>query len=279
MDNGADDLGSVAAQALKWFHSTQRGPLALVQVDEESARVWLDELPTLVRRCYITDALLRERMERRHVSETDIIAACLPDPGATMSGDFGEILVYVYQAAEAFPQLAVGPKKWRLKQDRTKSAPHSDVVQFILPSWPIPSAADELLCSEVKTKSTSSAFVPIQAAIDGSTKDRTSRLARTLVWLRERLLLDDLGGVSIEQLDRFINATDYPEAKKRFRAVAVICSSLLTGELASAPTELLADCEVVVISVPNLHQAYSAIFAAAQQPQVRSPLPAPPGES
>ena len=116
-------------------------PYVLIEVSEDHVRIWVDALKILLRRCYITDALLEKRAAQLGISKAEILAAKLPDPGATMAGDFGEILVYLYQAAKEYPQVAVGPKKWRLKQDRTKPAPHSDVVQFVLPSWPTPSRA------------------------------------------------------------------------------------------------------------------------------------------
>lgn len=114
-----------------------------------------------------------------------------------MSGDFGEILVYLYQAAKEHPVEAIGPKKWRLKQDRTKPSPHSDVVHYVLPSWPTPSAQDVILCAEVKTKATAGKTAPIKEAIEGCENDRTGRLARTLVWLRERALTEDLGDIEL----------------------------------------------------------------------------------
>jgi hypothetical protein len=206
--------------------------------------------------------------------KAEIIAARLPDAGATMAGDFGEILVYFYQATKELPARAFGPKKWRLKQDRTKPSPHSDVVHFVLPSWPTPSANDLLLCSEVKTKSTNGKSTPIKDAIADSAKDRTSRLARTLVWLRERALLEPLGDVEIAQLDRFINTTDHPAATKRFRAVAVVCSSLIDAELKDAPNVAAPEYTVVVISVPELHQTYTSVFDAAKK--AVPPTPAGP---
>lgn len=181
-----------------------------------------------------------------------------------MAGDFGEILVYLYQASKEHPAEAVGAKKWRLKQDRTKPAPFSDVVHFVLPTWPTASKDDVVICSEVKTKATNGSSSPIKAAIEDSAKDRISRLARTLVWLRERAILADLGGVDLARLDRFIRATDYPPTRKHFRAVAVVCESLLAGELPDAPTATPSDYTVVVIAVPELYKIYSSVFEAAR---------------
>jgi len=259
-----DDLGFDVAALLSWFHHAQETPYVLVKVSDVHAQAWADTLRLPVRRCYITDAFLEARAEATGIASPDIIAAVLPDPGATMAGDFGEILVYLYQASKEHPASTVGAKKWRLKQDRTKPAPFSDVVHFVLPTWPTPSRDDVVICSEVKTKATDGGSSPITAAIADSAKDRTSRLARTLVWLRERALLADLGDIDLARLERFIRATDYPPAKKRFRAVAVVCESLLARELADAPTTPPSDYTVIVISVPELHKIYSSVFEAVR---------------
>lgn len=260
-----DDLGFDVTRATAWFPHEQEQPYVLVRVSDKHAKSWADALGLAVRRCYVSDALVTTKAEEHNVDETEIIAARMPDPGATMAGDFGEILVYLYQSAKELPAEAVGPKKWRLKQDRTKPAPHSDVVHFVLPLWPKSSDKDLLLCSEVKTKSTDGDSTPIQSAIEDSAKDRTSRLARTLVWLKERALLEPLGDVQISHLDRFIKATDHPPATKRFRAVAVVCQSLVDEELENAPTAESAEYTVVVIAVPDLKSTYSAVFDAAKK--------------
>nr|WP_259375528.1 DUF1837 domain-containing protein [Azohydromonas lata] len=219
-----------------------------------------------MRRCYVSDSIVNTQAAAHGIDKAEIIAACLPDAGATMAGDFGEIIVYFYQGAQALPTLALGPKKWRLKQDRTKPAPHSDVVHFVLPAWPRASSNDVLLCAEVKTKSTNADSKPIQNAITDCEKDRTSRLGRTLVWLRERALkgsLDD--GIEIAHLNRFIKATEHPPATKRFRAVAVVCQSLVDEELNNAPNTTSPDYTLVVIAVPELKNTYSMVFDAAMK--------------
>src|SRR5690349_3073927 len=53
-----------------------------------------------------------------------------------MTGDFGEFVAFLFLGSRAHPEDVVGPMKWRLKQDRLKPAPYSDVVQFALPDWP-----------------------------------------------------------------------------------------------------------------------------------------------
>jgi hypothetical protein len=82
------------------------------------------------------------------------------------------------------------------------------------------------------------------------------------VWLKERAIGEDLGSTSIAHIDRFIEATDHPPAQKQFRAVAVICSSLLEEELASAPEVASADYTLLVVAVPDMKRRYEAIFDA-----------------
>lgn len=260
-----NDLGLDLQQVRTWFPHEKDAPYVLVRVSDAHAKAWADALGMAVRRCYVTDTLLSESAASRNVAQAEVIASRLPDAGSTMAGDFGEILVYVYQSAQQHPQAVIGATKWRLKQDRTKPAPHSDVVHLVLPSWPASSADDLVLCSEVKTKSTNGASTPIKSAIEDSVKDRTSRLARTLIWLRERTLTEDLGDMKLEHLDRFINATEHPEAQKRFRAVAVVAADLLEAELADAPVETPTEYTVVVISVPELQTIYTSVFTTARQ--------------
>lgn len=275
----SDDLGFDFARAAPWFPHAKEKPYVLVRISDEHAKSWADALGLTVRRCYVSDSIVTAKAIEHGVDKTEIIAARLPDPGSTMAGDFGEILVYLYQGAKDL--AAFGPKKWRLKQDRTKPAPHSDVLQFVLPTWPTASDQDVLRCAEVKTKSTSADSKPIQSAIEDSAKDRTSRLARTLVWLRERALVESLGDVQLAHLDRFINATDHPEAKKEFRAVAVVCQSLVDEELKHAPQAAVPEYTVVVIAVPDLKETYSTVFEAAKNavPPARAPKSVPPSTS
>jgi hypothetical protein len=256
------DIGLDTAIFARWFAEEHNSPYVLVCVANEYADAWSAVLGVPIRRCYIDDALLDQRAQDTDRPKSDLVAAKLPDRGSTMAGDFGEILVFLYHAAAEQGVELIGPKKWRLKQDRTKPAPYSDVVHFVLPHWPEASTDDRILCSEVKTKSTNGDSTPISSAIADCEKDRTSRLAKTLVWLKERALHEDLGTTTVAHLERFTEATDHPEAQKQFRAVAVVCASLVHGELADAPEEEPTDHTVVVIAVPDLKQRYEDVFDA-----------------
>lgn len=258
-----DELGFDFGDAVAWFPQDQDQPYVLVRMSAQSVAQLAASMAVPLRRCYITDAAIDQAVQQHGESRANLVRSVLPDAGSTMSGDFGEILGYFYQAVRELPANAVGPKKWRLKQDRTKPAPKSDVVHFVMPNHPNPSDADVILCSEVKAKATGANSQPIANAIADCKKDRTSRLASTLVWLRERALTTDLGDVDIPMLDRFICAVDSPPVAKRFRAVAVICNAFLDDELVSAPDESDPEFTLVVIGVPNLQATYTAVFAAA----------------
>lgn len=245
------------------FSEVQSTPYALFEIDSGHAAAFADRLGLPVRRCYISDATLQARVLDTSRPERTIVGSKLPDRGSTMAGDFGEILTALFLAAREHPGVVLDPKKWRLKQDRTKPAPYSDVLQMILPRWPLASTDDRIICAEVKTKSTSGASTPIASAVTDSEKDSSRRLVKTLNWLKERAIDTGLSTVSIEQLDRFIHAVDYPEATHEFRAVAVICASLVADELVDVTAPPPDERALIVISVPDLKENYERVYNAA----------------
>lgn len=257
-----DEIGFDFNNSAGWFNHEQEYPYILVKLTPAHVQQLLQHMAIPLRRCYITDDKIIQSAITAQLSHSDVLAAQLPDPGSTMAGDFGEILCYFYQSTKALPEDAYGAKKWRLKQDRTKPAPKSDVVHFVMPNRPLPSAHDVILCSEVKMKSTAGTSTPITSAIEDSEKDRTSRLASTLVWLRERAITEPLGDIDIPLLNRFINLVDHDPVTQKICAVAVICESLLENELLSAPADLDPNRSVIVISVPDLKTTYESIFQA-----------------
>lgn len=258
-----DDLGLDVAGAASWFLNESNESFELVRVPDHVAASFAQMLAVPVRRCYVSDAALEARAIKHGLSKDEIVRAVLPDPGPVMAGDFGEILVYLFHAARHAPQMVKGPKKWRLKHDRRKPCPHSDVVQFIVPGWPVATEQDQLICAEVKCKSTASTFRPISRAIEGCAADRTSRLSRTLVWLRERALITDDADTEVALLDRFIKADAYPPTTKQFAAVAVVCESLLAETRTEIPSNSDSAYSVIILTIPELHAVYNAVFAAA----------------
>lgn len=248
----------------RWFSDINAHGYVRLEVPAAHARGLAEHLGLSIRRCYLSDNSISELLSEK-TTEQELIAACLPDRGSTMAGDFGEILAYIFNLADKGSLNLKGPKKWRLKDNRRMPSPMSDVVQFALPHWPTASAADQLLCSEVKIKSTKSNFRPITDALDHSRKDRASRLAKTLIWLRERTILKADTDVTREQLDRFINAAENPMFLKSFNAVAIVCNGLIEDELQADRPPTDPHHQIVVIGVHELKNTYEQVFDAVAQ--------------
>lgn len=252
-----------------WFKRRKGTQEFLYFVPRKIVAAWNSDLSEAFRRCYISDFQLAKRAKELIKEEEDweldeaqinLLESLIPDPGSVMSGDFGEILGYIFLASKAHPAQAIGPKKWRLKNDRKKASPYSDIVQFILPDWPEPSEEDQILCAEVKAKATKGKFRPIQKAFEGSVSDRKDRLAKTLAWLEERSLKEPIEGVKRGQIQRFIKADKHPEYSKDFYAIAVVCASLVDDEIRDAEDFYVDGINLRVITVPDLKTTYTRAY-------------------
>ena len=114
-----DDLGFDFGNAVAWFPHEQEQPYVLVRMTAQHVALLEAAMAEPLRRCYITDEVLQAAASRHGLTLSDVLAGKLPDAGATMAGDFGEVLGYFYQSAMEYPGNAIGPKKWRLKQGAT----------------------------------------------------------------------------------------------------------------------------------------------------------------
>lgn len=270
------DLGVFAAS----FVEVSVTPFLVVRAEAAESEKWAQLLKVPARRCYISDNKLLERAEAGKVAGSVVAGATIPEPGAVMSGDFGEIVTAFFLATRALPALSVDPVRWRYKADRKKAAPGSDVVQMVLPKWPVSSADDRIVCAEVKAKATKGTFDPIAAAGEGSASDRGGRLVHTLQWLKEKALTDGSDVVEIPQLERFIQAVDHPQASWEFCAVAVIDSDFVEDEIAKGTAPATDKCTLIVISIPELKKRYTELYDAIVASADRlSPAPATPAAS
>ena len=179
--------------------------------------------------CYITKENVSLRAAQTGLSASQILANKFPDLGSVMSGDFGEIITLFFLSSER-DEVTTPVKKWRYKQDRRKAAPHSDVIILHRLDIAAPSVNDFIICAEAKQKATpSNTYIPIVDAIEGYEKDKTGRLGRTLVWLREKAIDQD-SQEDIKFLDRF-TVDPTIEYLKKFKAVAIIDRALLDEEI------------------------------------------------
>lgn len=259
------------------FVEVSNTPFLVVRAEAAESEKWAQLLGVPARRCYISDDKLLERASAGTVAGSVVAAAKVPDPGSVMSGDFGEIVTAFFLATRSLPAVSVDPVRWRYKAERKKAAPGSDVVQMVLPKWPVSSADDRIVCAEVKAKATKGTFDPIGDAGKGSALDRRGRLVNTLEWLKDKALTDGSDVVDAAQLNRFIRAVDHPKASWDFCAVAVIDSKFLDDEIAKGTAPTADECALIVISVPELKERYTELFKAivASADQL-APAPTPP---
>jgi hypothetical protein len=180
-----------------------------------------------------------------------------------MAGDFGEILTLFYLGSERSESLRK-LRKWRFKQDRKKAAPHSDVVILYRERTDQATDNDFVICAESKVKSTNSDFRPIERSIEGYVSDKTGRLARTLIWLKEKAI-DHETPEAIAYIKRFTDDHLNTAFKKNYKAVAIIDRSFLDGEITRAltlPTQN-EEFEVIVIGISSLKDLYERSFYRA----------------
>lgn len=213
--------------------------------------------------CYISKTDLVARMSATGLSAAEILQNKLPDKGSVMAGDFGEIFTLFYLESEKKESLKK-IKKWRFKQDRNKAAPHSDVVILYRESASQHSKNDFVICAEAKLKSTVSQFSPIEKSIEGYCSDKTGRLARTLVWLREKAI-DHGSAEEIANITRFTGDNLNTGYKKLYKAVAIVDRNYMNDELKKSldlppQTE---EFEVIVIGIKDLKNQYENSFAKA----------------
>ncbi|MEF7660152.1 Hachiman antiphage defense system protein HamA [Bacillus thuringiensis] len=216
-------------QFLCHFSSENKGQYLILELNEE--KELFEKLPAYYRKCYITDFDLEERIENFGPAEK-ILTKFLPDPGKTMSGEFGEILSY-QMIIEMYKDFNLfGPKKWLWKVDRNEPMKKTDVILFGVKDEGKASIDDIIVASEIKSKATVGAFHPLQDAIDGSRDDYVKRMAITLSWLEEQYTrLNDVQ--ALKSIKRFVDAINpnYGPYKKHYKAITVIDSNMVFEEL------------------------------------------------
>lgn len=250
-----------------WFadHAKPDGAIAVrthILSDDKCAHLE-DFFVRAIPDCYIPANVLAARVNETGLSASEILKNKLPDPGSVMAGDFGEILTLFYLGGERSESVRK-LRKWQFKQDRTKAAPHSDVVILYRKHADKASKSDFVICAEAKLKSTQSTFCPIEKSVEGYNSDKTGRLARTLVWLKEKAI-DHGNPEAIAYIKRFTDDLLNTEFKKNYRAVAIIDRNFLDQEL-QKPLNLPAqseEFEIIVIGITDLKQLYERSFSRA----------------
>lgn len=210
--------------------------------------------------CYIAQELLEERVDVTGCSKSEILETLLPNSGNIMSGDFGEILTLYFLASEQ-PEALEKIKKWRYKVEKNRASPFTDVVILHREFDNNISNNDFVIAAESKAKATrNNATAPLKNAIEGALKDRISRLAVTLVWLKEKLILSGTPE-EITFIKRFTDDALHKTYNKIFKAVAIVDRALIDEELVKE-LEIPEhdDFEVIALAIPNLRDLYRRCF-------------------
>lgn len=224
----------------------------------------LEDFMTLaIPTCYISESNLTARMNETGLSASEILQNKVPDRGSVMAGDFGEIFTLFYLGSDR-NETVKKLRKWQFKQDRANPAPHSDVILMHKAHDDCPSTNDFVICAEAKLKSTRTKFSPIEKSIEGYQLDKTGRLARTLIWLKEKAI-DHGNEGTIAFVSRFTDDALNVSFEKKYRAVAVIDLNFLNDELLKSldlPPQS-DEFEVVILGISDLKTLYETSFSRA----------------
>ena len=190
-------------------------------LDEDSLNNWASGL----RNNYVEENLLDSLVSGTGLTKKEFLEKNIfPDyqskqGAATMSGEFGEILVYDY--INFVLEYYITRTRYLEKVNPNMPISGSDVIGYKVDNINKPSKSDQLIVAEVKTRS-------IKEAIEHSTKDRI-RIAESLNAEKRRLL----NRSRIEEakiVERFQNKTDNP-FKVDFFAVVVLDNELYSEQV------------------------------------------------
>lgn len=191
-----------------------------------------------LRNNYIEEHLLTKAISGTRLAKKEYLEKMIfPDPNvpqgaATMSGEFGELLVYDY--IDYVLKYYVPRVRYLNKVNPNTPIHGSDVIGYKIKIGNQPSKDDELLVAEVKTRSTVSGDKTkactkiVTDAITDSNKDRV-RVGESLNAEKLKLLSRN----RIEEaniVERFQNKTDNPY-KLEFFAVAVMDNELYSDQV------------------------------------------------
>lgn len=228
---------------------------------EEEVADFLKKLPSEFRKCYISDAKIKEIADEFGYAYEEIIQNYYtPIPGNVMSGEFGEILSYFILQEYFLPKEISGPKKWRWKDDKDKPIHKTDVMLFHQNATP--SQDDTVIAAEVKSKATkNNNYDPVVNAVEGVKDDYIRRLGTSLTWLKAKYIKD--GNVNeVDNLIRFLDPVNYGSFNKEFKAIVVIDSSFLDHEIQRERelAEVGTEYEVIFISIKDLKLIYEDTY-------------------
>lgn len=242
---------------LQHFDRSNTATYTVYRLKKSEWNDFIGKLPVEFRKCYITDELLEQLGAKAGISKSEFIEKyIIPDEPVIKSGDFGELLCYhaVIENFDAKGFLLFSPQKWQWKDSRNVAAPGSDAMLFHLPDVAKPTKKDLLVTIESKMKAVDSKEHRIQDAIDGATKDKKTRMAKTLSWLEEKFARQGAEDKR-KVVERFKDPATHGDFQKQFKAIAIMDSDFETYETTKAFTNT-ENVTVIVFSIEQLKKAY-----------------------
>jgi hypothetical protein len=249
--------------------STNKDGITVFKLKEDEKDDFFAKLPVPFRCLYLTDEDLEWRINQFGTQRSEEIAEKIPNNPIIMSGEFSEILCYFIIPEKYMPKSNLRPPKWKWKESKNNPAHFTDVVLFCQNDPKTPHTDDSLISIESKARASkpSSTESSLQSAINDAQKDYVSRLAESLFHLKTRYK-DDKNAKAVKQLERFMDAANYPPFLKHFKAIATVDDSYADTHLQNItliPGDIKDTFEVILIRINNLKGAYEHTFNEIQK--------------
>lgn len=245
-------------QILQHFNKSKTSDFIIYHLKEKEWDTFIKKLTDDFRLCYISDAKLTKRAAKASLTESAFLEKyVVPNEPTILSGDFGELLSF-FAVLERFEKkgiILLDPRKWRWKDNKDKPAPGVDSVLFHIANPKIYTDNDSLVTIESKMKAVKSKKHRIQKAIDDASKDKLSRLSKTLIWLEEKYAKQGKEE-SRKMVQRFNDPATHGNYQKQHKAITILDSTLEAGETAlpvNNPQGIIA----IVFSIQELIRAYT----------------------
>lgn len=240
---------------LNYFHEKSKYDLKVYELKEKQILTFIERLPSLFLNCYASPEKIGKATQSG-IARKDVIGTYIPDKPNIMSGEFGEILSF-HIIKEKYAKFSpYAPLKWRYKESKNSPSHKTDFILICHDR-----SSNFIVAAECKAKATRQTKNPIIEAIEGMKKDVLTRLADTLVWLKDRAIQGG-NAESVNKLQKLLDPVAYGSYEKKFKAIAIIDKDLFVEPLHTQKdiADLNFDFELIAIVIPSLKKNYETIF-------------------
>jgi len=250
---------------LSHFSEVVRADRITVYTLKETERAeFMAKLPMPFRVMYISDDQLQWLQHNVGVARAENIAEKIPSDPVLKSGEFGELLAYFLVPERYAPACGLRPPKWRWKEANNIPAHFTDVVFFHQIDESVPAADDFVISVETKARASRPGAVEssLQNAINDVEKDFNSRLAESFFHLKTKYK-DDRDLDALTKLARFMDAAQFPEYIKHFKALAVVDDQYgdhHIDKITQWPLYIKDTFEVILVRVARLRDGYEETY-------------------